>query len=164
MQHQYTAVVGDKRKMLPTEIPQEGSPGAACAGLGNSPSTLGMSMMDPELRTRRDPGLQVHAQQNATCKRELGARFWKEELELSHYWFGVKRIYLISCKHLLAVRGKVYLHEEWKANRLFWWHHRPRWHNQTTGSQEESSCIAALSFLRTNHTAVTLTGNYYMQW
>lgn len=52
MQHQYTAVVGDKRKTLPTEIPQESSPGAACAGLGHSPSTLGMSMMDPELRTR----------------------------------------------------------------------------------------------------------------
>ena len=76
---------GDKRKTLPIEIPQESLPGAACAGLGNSPSTLGMSMMDPELRTRRDPGLQLHTQQNATCKRELGARFWKEELELSHY-------------------------------------------------------------------------------
>lgn len=77
-------MVGDKRKVLPTEMPQESSSGAACAGLGNSSSTPGTSVMDPRLRTRnREPGLQLHAQQNTTCKRELGARSWKEEVELS---------------------------------------------------------------------------------
>lgn len=56
---------------------------------------LGMDVVDPELWTRnREPDLQFHAQQNSTYERELSAWFWKKEVDLSCYWFGVKRIYL----------------------------------------------------------------------
>ena len=42
-------------------------------------------MTDAELSTRkREPGLQLRAQQNAAGERELGAGSWKEEVELGH--------------------------------------------------------------------------------
>lgn len=70
----------DKKKTLPS------SSGAACAGLCCYSSTFGICIKDPDLRTRnRVTGLQLHIQQNISSKRGLGARAWKEEVELSHF-------------------------------------------------------------------------------
>lgn len=120
-------------------------------------------MRDPELTTRnRVTGLQLPIQQNTSSKRELGA-----SLEggggTESLWFGIKRIYLLRCKHLLAARDKtLYLHEKYKAYRLFWWHHYPSW--PTKPPRVSRRAVAFLQLWRTNHTAVTLTRNYYMQW
>lgn len=76
-------MVGDKKKTLPRKAHQEL---LMCAGLCCCSSTFGICMRDPELRTRnRVTGLQLHIQQNISCKSELGARSWKEEVELSHF-------------------------------------------------------------------------------
>lgn len=130
------------------------------AGLGHSSSTLAMSVMDPEWRTRnREPRLQLHTQRNTTLRGspvpDLGRRRWS--------WV------ITDLERRGSTSSATNTSSQWKAKHCICMKNK-----RLTGPSAAPPQMArqdlwevlpcSTFFLRTNHTAITLTRNYYMPW